>query len=127
MQLFDLRKCYSRSEIHDLLEGGSVQGYMITLGGPVLAACINPKLNPLAPDEIYPGYGPIIESNAALALAQPDPFHMFIKRGNKAYEYVGVYEAYASSTSPSEIEAAEILSERKGVIPISSILKLRKV
>jgi hypothetical protein len=127
MSLFELHKRYSRAEIHKLLGGGSVRRYMIKLGGSIVASCLNPELHPRAPEEVYPGFGPIIEAEAALALAQPDPFHVFIKRGVHAFEYVGVYEAYATSTNRSEIEAAETLSNRKEENPISSILKLRKV
>ncbi len=127
MATFNRNTFYSRSEINRVLGGGQVQAYMITRGGPVLAACIDPKVNPRAPEEIYPGFGKMIQANAELALAQPEPFYMFLKRGNKAYEYMGLYDAYALSTSPSEIAAAEALSGRTEVRPISGVLKLRAV
>jgi hypothetical protein len=124
---FQLGRRYSREEIHCILGGGSLQSYLIAQEGEITAGCFGTDLNPKAPLEVYPGFGPRIEQAAQLAYRQAEPFPVFLKRGNKAFEYVGVFEAYALSKEPSEIRAAELLAGRATVLPISAILRLRAV
>jgi hypothetical protein len=102
-----------------------MQAYMITRGGPVLAACLRPDWN-RKPLEIWPGFGKMIVRNALRALAQKESFHVFSKRGNMDFEYMGMFQAIGQSTNQAEIADAERMSDRTIEPRISMILKLEK-
>jgi hypothetical protein len=93
-------KLYSRREIHERV-GGSVQTYLPHVSGRVVAACLDPALNPGAPTTILVGEGIGIESAARMLVHQREPVPVFIKLGSGQWEYVGHYAVHKHSTDPS--------------------------
>lgn len=116
-------RCYSREEINRNLGGGSVQAYLITIHGRVVAGCFNPDYNPDAPEVVLPGIGKMIERNAELAVMQQAVYHAFLKRGNRAYEYRGLYQVYALQRDTSGFQRGPDHND----VPISGVLLSRKV
>ena len=124
---FEKDVLYSRRDIADILGGGSTQSYFVTKERVVLAGCFGTDLNPLAPEEVYPGFGSNVRSQAKWAAEQVQSFPVFIKRGNKRYEYIGDYRGAGMSFDPQEIDRAERLSDRGPGAEhrISGVLKLQ--
>ena len=97
---FQTGELYSRREIHERV-GGSVQTYLPHVSGRVVAACLDPALNPGAPTTILVGEGIGIESAARMLVHQREPVPVFIKLGSGQWEYVGHYAVHKHSTDPS--------------------------
>jgi hypothetical protein len=122
--MFQLKRSYSRREIHNALGGGSVQSYLPTVNGRVVAGCFKTKLNPEAPYRIFAGAGPIIRSSAHIAAAQREPFPVFIKQGNKQFEFIGNYRGAGIDESATTIRDANRDSRRTNV---TAVLTLERV
>lgn len=122
---FALGERYSSQRICDLAGGGNSQTYLLRLDGRIVAGRFDPKLNPNAPREVYAGHGPVIVESASLAVEQNSDFPVFLKRGNKDYEYVGRFSASEFSDEPEDIARAEAASNRHG--RIAGVLKLKPV
>ena len=71
--MFEIGAEYTRDEIHAQY-GGSKQTYLPTVSVGVVAVCIKPDLNPLAPQIILCGKGPLIAATGALLANKPAQF-----------------------------------------------------
>lgn len=120
---FQLREGYTREEIHREV-GGSVQSYLPTLNGRVVAACLNRSdtTNPDAPDIVLPGLGPTIRRVAEQFAAQGSAVPTFIKRSVNNWEYVGQYRVLHQCFERGEIEKQSRNAKRVG--DVSSVLFL---
>ena len=94
--MFELGEFYTRDEIHSQV-GGSVQSYLPTSGGRIVAVCLNVILNPDAPHVILPGRGPVIRKTADQFTRQGDAVPTFIKKDVNRWEYVGKYRVKRQS------------------------------
>jgi hypothetical protein len=104
--------------------GGSIQSYLPTLNGRVVAACLRTDTNPDAPDVILPGRGPDIEAAADLLVAVREPVPTFIKRRANDWEYVGMFRPRRRSIDLAEIAA---YARRAGRTDVSSIIWMERV
>lgn len=120
--MFVIGQTYSRAELHALLGGGSMQSYLPSKNGVVLAGCFGQRLNPKAPDEVYVGSGPKIISGAERAVQQKRSIPCFLKDGSKAFRYVGHYQPVHIDRHPESIRRAEAVTGRN---EIWGILHLR--
>ena len=102
--MFTIGSEYTRDEIHEHL-GGSKQTYLPTVSGHVVAVCVKPDLNPLAPNVVLCGNGPVIASAGAALAKQHEPLPVFIKRGTNRWEYQGTLKVVASHSSGPEFDA----------------------
>ena len=105
---------YTRSQIHKAV-GGGVQDYLPHQAGKVVAACLNPDLNPDAPEVVLPGRGPEIQRWAETFAKQSDAVPTFLKRGTNDWEYVGNYRVRRLATDPAEINAQRYATGRDDV------------
>jgi hypothetical protein len=74
--------------------GGNLQQYLPMKGGVVTCACIKLDLNPGAPAELLVGTGPQRIRSAERAARRERPIPVFLKRGNKIWEYVGKWTPF---------------------------------
>jgi GMP synthase-like glutamine amidotransferase len=115
----ELGRCYSREEIHHML-GGEIQNYLPMSNGRIVAGCFKGDMNPLAPEFVYPGTGSRIEERARLIARSGHAIPIFMKRGNKSFEFVGHYRCTGISTSATDLRDA---AQRSGRDDITSILR----
>lgn len=80
---------YTRSEIHEIIGGGSKQSYLPQLKGKILGGCFDPKKNSRAPFEIDAGSGAKVLEGAKLLATGGYPIPVFLKRKSDKWEYVG--------------------------------------
>ena len=79
--------------------GGSIQSFLPTVDGHIVAICVTPNLNPRAPQVILCGNGPIMQS-AGLALSrQSGRVPVFVKRAVNRWEYRGAFAVKAAHFS----------------------------
>src|SRR5690349_6135814 len=83
--MFVLGRLYTARDINRQV-GGSLQSYLPHRDGRILAARLDPKLNPDAPDIVLPGTGPVIEGAARLFLRQKDAVPTFVKQSPGEFE-----------------------------------------
>ena len=102
--MFRVGNEYTREYIHRRI-GGSVQAYMPTVSGAVVAACLTMKMNPRAPKVILCGKGPIIAKSGATLSKQREPVPVFIKRAVNRWEYQGKFKVVASHSSGPRFKA----------------------
>ena len=102
MNKFERNRSYSRAEIHAAL-GGSVQSYLPTVRGVVVAGCFRRDTNPDAPTVVLPGTGPIITSSAEAFAASRRAVPVFIKQSVGDWRFVGNYRVSRLSSDPAEI------------------------
>ncbi|MBX3030210.1 MAG: hypothetical protein KF809_08605 [Chloroflexi bacterium] len=121
--MFDLGSRYTRQEIHREV-GGDLQSYLPSRGGEIVAACLEPRKNPDAPTVILPGIGPGRERDATRLVAQGGAVPVFLKRGSKAWEYVGDHRVVRSSQDPAEIAAQ---GRRSGRADITRVIVMTEV
>jgi hypothetical protein len=105
--MFEVGRVYSRSEIRTLTGSGTTQAYLLSAGGRIVAGCFDPRLNPLAPAEVYVAHGPIRESSARRAVAQNRAISVFTKVEAGAFGYEGEYRPVAYRDDPEAIAEAE--------------------
>lgn len=98
--MFRIGNEYTRAEIHAAV-GGSMQAYLPTVSGQVVAVCVTPKLNPRAPHVILCGQGPVIAATGAALAKQAESIPVFVKRGINRWEYQGTKRVVAAHTSGS--------------------------
>jgi len=120
MSSFRRGKTYTRGEIHDAV-GGGLQDYLPHRGGKVIAACLNPDLNPEAPEIVLPGSGPAIKRWAHVFAEQVAAVPTFLKRKTNNWEYVGDYCVRRLSTESSDLTAHR---SRAGRDDVSMVLFL---
>lgn len=103
---FELGRAYTRQEIHDAL-GGSIQAFLPTLGGKVLAVCIDLAMNPKAPDRILVGTKPQVAATADILAQQPGEVPVFVKRRSSEWVYRGDFRVAEVCRDPEQlVEAA---------------------
>ena len=121
--MFVKGKCYTRDEIHAEL-GGSVQTYLPTVDGRVVAACFkrSPTMNPDAPDIILAGVGSIIQKTADQFTTQGNAVPTFMKKDVNRWEYAGDYRVQRQSYDKDEIDRFAAKANRRG--DVSSVLFL---
>lgn len=120
MSKFQKNRNYSRVQIHAAL-GGSVQSYLPTVQGVVVAGCFRCDANPDAPTVVLPGKGPIIESSAASFAASKRAVPVFIKQNAGEWRYVGDHRVTRLSRDPAEIHTH---AKRAGRTDVSCVLYL---
>jgi hypothetical protein len=105
-------KHYGRTELHNEVGGGNRQAYLLTHEKRVLAACLDPKLNPEAPRVILVGGRPNVSAWGQWLAAQKEPIHVFLKdsRGSRNdkgeaqnWVYWGRFTTESSATSQTAI------------------------
>jgi hypothetical protein len=99
--MFKLGKSYTRHQIHQAV-GGSVQSYLPTKKGEVVAACLRKDLNPRAPSVIIVGRGPRIEAAGRILAQQASAVPVFLKLKINTWQYEGMFKSSRSLTTQSE-------------------------
>ncbi len=122
MPIFVRGQMYTRLEIHAAV-GGGTQDYLPHRDGEVVCACLNPSLNPGAPEIVLPGSGPGIEQWARVFANQMQFVPAFLKRGTGTWEYVGNYRVQRRSVDTAEIKKQ---SEASGRDDLSMVLRLER-
>ena len=122
-EMFKIGAMYTRKEINAAL-GGSVQSYLPTKNGEVVAACLTKEYNPEAPKVILIGKGPIIESAGRMLAQQLSPIPVFMKHAVNAWEYIEKYKTAGYITKPVEMEPYIKKSGRSDVV---GVILLEKV
>ena len=123
MSKFSRNRSYTRAEIHAAL-GGSVQAYLPSVDGVVVAGCFRLDTNPDAPSVVLPGTGPIIEGAAESFAASGNAVPIFMKARVSDWRYVGDFRVVRISKDPTEIG---IHARRSGRRDISCVLCLSEV
>lgn len=90
---------YSRHEIAALVGGGVLESLPHVVG-TVVAACLDPWLNPRAPTEMVVGPDAYMLTWAQRFVAQGGDVPVFLREGDKVWRYVGRYRVTASTTDP---------------------------
>jgi len=103
--------------------GGSIQDYLPTVKTKIVAGCFVPELNPRAPEQVYSGAGPRIVAKAQQAAVYKLRLPIFMKRDNKAYEFVGHYSAVRFTQNETELERA---TAETGRTDITGVLYFEK-
>lgn len=98
-----LGRSYSREEIRDAVGGGDLQSYLPHSQGRVLCGCFDPALNARAPFEIDVGNRPNVIQYGQLLLQQGNEIPVFLKKGTRAWEYVGQFQATSYNTDPADL------------------------
>jgi hypothetical protein len=123
MSQFEVNQSYTRSEIHDLL-GGSLQSYLPTINGVVVAGCFRRDTNPDAPEVVLPGNGPIIKSTAKSFAMSGRAVPVFIKQRIGDWRFVGIWQVSKLSCDFAEVKYH---MERSGRSDVSCVLHLSEV
>jgi ssDNA-binding Zn-finger/Zn-ribbon topoisomerase 1 len=101
---FVLGQTYSRAKIRRVL-GGNEMDCLPHEHGLVICGCFNRRRHPEAPDIITVGDSYLVQTGARLFCAQKQPIPVFIRRDDKAWEYVGHYRAERFTTKRKEMAA----------------------
>lgn len=72
----------------------------------------------------FAGAGPIIRSSAHIAASQREPFPVFLKRGNKQFEFIGNFRGVGIDESPNALQQANHRSNRTDVTAILVLERL---
>lgn len=113
---------YTRAEIHAQL-GGSQQSYLPHKAGVIVAACLDPALNPQAPLVILCGNGPDIRKAGDLLAQQATPIPVFIKKAPKRWVYQGWFQVAESCTEPADC-APYVDASGRALVKISRVILL---
>ena len=108
---------YSRAQIAAKF-GGSTRVFAPFANNHTTCICLDLEKNPGAPNIILPKGGPLREKMVDLISKSSGPLPIFIKRGNKAWEYMGTMEFDKISRSKSDI----IRHHKKSVTPVNAII-----
>ena len=123
MNGFNRNQCYSRKQIHGVLRG-SLESYLPTFNGVVVAGCFRQDTNPDAPAVILPGNGPRIRESAELFASSAVIIPVFIKRTVNKWCYVGNFRVSRLSTDQDEIRKH---TNKTGRMDVSCVLYLDEV
>jgi hypothetical protein len=108
---------YSCAEIADKL-GGSTRVFAPFVNNRTTCICLDVEKNPSAPNVILPQGGLLREKMVYLISQCSNAFPLFIRRGNKAWEYMGTLKFDKVSRNK-----AEIAKHHQGSIsPIDTII-----
>ena len=116
------KKNYTREEIHEAL-GGGTESYLPSVDKVITCICLNPDLNPKAPNVILPGTGKQIEAKAEWISSQKNALPAFVKKGTNKWKYRGKYKVVFYS---KEKQYIDYYSEQTGRNDITSVIKLKK-
>ncbi len=105
---------HTRDQIHATL-GGTTQSYLPVVGGRVVCACLEPKLNPGVPKVIILGTGPTIEKTADLLIGQKGPIPVLLRQGSNAGRYVDEFEVAPRRFSTADFDVQRMRSEPAGI------------
>ena len=123
-EAFEIGKDYTREQIH-VVCGGNKQAFLPTKNGRVVAACLRPDLNPLAPEVILCNSGAAARAAGRTLAKQAEAIPVFIKRETDRFRYVGSFAAAESMTAPADCAPyARHTSFTTG--QISRVIKLRR-
>ena len=87
-------------------------------GGKIVAAALQPKLNPEAPFVILVGDGPRRESSAKILCEQSSPMGVYLKRGVNQWEYFGQFVVKHWSESDTEISIHSKRARRNDIVRV---------
>lgn len=104
---------HTRDQVHATL-GGSTHPYLPVVGGRVVCACLEPKLNPGVP-RIISVTGPTIEKTADLLIGQKGHTLVFLTQGSNAGRYVDEFEVAPRRFSTADFDLRKMRSELAGV------------
>jgi len=90
-------QAYSRHEIGALVGGGVIES-LPHVEGTVVAACLDPWLNPRAPMEMVLEPDAFMLTWAQRFVDQGGDVPVFLREGDKVWRYVGRYRVTASTT-----------------------------
>jgi|GEM_PF-1494299 len=99
----ELGQCYNRTQIYQMVGGGSKQSYLPERKGRVLCGCFVPMLNAKAPYEIDVGDGPNILGSARRLAKGRYPIPVFLKRKSNEWEYVGDFSCTGISDNSEDL------------------------
>ena len=88
--MFNIGSSYTRKEINNIV-AGSMQVYLPTKIGEVVAACLTKDYNPQAPKVILVGRAPLDEGAANHLSTQPSAIPVFLKKAFNSWEYQGMF------------------------------------
>jgi hypothetical protein len=97
--MFEINKTYSRDDIHAAC-GGDKQAFLPIRNGKVVAACIRPEHNPLAPEVIICSNGSSARAAGKTLSKQTEAIPVFIKTDAELFRYLGQFSAGESLTTP---------------------------
>jgi len=119
-----LGKTFSRAEIQEML-GGGTRVFAPHKNGRVTCLCLDLKQNPDAPRIALPAGGKRRDKMVRMVTELEAPVPVFLKKGNKAWEYVGHFEFDSISRKRKDIER----QHNGSVTPldeIQAVIHLRK-
>jgi hypothetical protein len=96
---FQIGKDYTREDIH-VQCGGNKQAFLPTKNGKVVAACLRPDLNPLAPEVIICNTSAASRAAGRTLAHQTDPIPVFVEQQVDRLRYMGDYAVTESVTAP---------------------------
>ena len=99
----ELGQRYNRSQIFEMVGGGSKQSYLPERNGKILCGCFDEKLNSKAPYEIDAGKGPKILGGAKRLAKGGYAIPVFLKRKSNQWEYVGDFNCTGYSHNPDDL------------------------
>jgi len=108
---------YSRAQIAAKL-GGSTRVFAPFANNQITCICLDVEKNPSAPNIILPKGGPLREKMVDLISKSSGPLPVFIKRGIKAWEYMGNMKFDRISRSKSEINR----NHKNSITPVNTII-----
>ena len=88
--MFKIGSSYTRKEINNIV-GGSMQVYLPTKIGEVVAAFLTKDYDHQSPKVILVGHGPLIEGAANHLSIQPSAIPVFLKKAFNSWEYQGMF------------------------------------
>jgi hypothetical protein len=99
----ELGQFYTRSQIFEMVGGGSKQSYLPQKKGIILCGCFDPKLNSKAPYEIDAGNGPVVLKGAKLLAEGGYSIPVFLQKKSNHWEYAGDYICTGYSESLDDL------------------------
>ena len=123
--MFEIGKSYSAKDIAAVV-GGELQTYLPQREGEIVAGRFNKQMNPEVPERVYPARLPRVVEKAELLVRQGSAIPVFLKerRSDRAFRYVGRYQASAFRRDVASIEFAQ---RRSGRDDLAGVLELVRV
>lgn len=116
---FSIGRHYTREQIHDAVGGGLTEA-LPHRDGRVVAACLDPRINPGAPELVAVGNSPNAQRWAGVFAEQREPVPIFLKDGVQRWRYVGDFRVVGQTADPEELRAHVV----KGAEPPAALLQL---
>lgn len=125
--MFTLGREYSRREIHTHL-GGSIVSCLPTRNGAIVAACLDKKFSPRAPEVVLCGRGARTSSISALFAQQQNTIPVFVKSASNRWQYRGhflVTQTFSPDTPGNRFESF-IIGSGRSVSSVSHVVVLKR-